>query len=95
MSETNREYQTTTSAEAQANGGSGTVMVEVAVDASGIPTDVSIQNRSGNRELDRAALGAVKQWRFEPAIRNGKQVASTVLVPVQFELDPANRIASR
>ena len=47
-----------------------------------------------DRELDRAALSAVKQWRFQPALRDGTQVASTVMVPVQFELDPASSMAS-
>ena len=76
------------------SGETGTVMVEVAVDSKGVPTNVSIENRSGNRELDRAALSAVKQWRFQPALRDGTQVASTVMVPVQFELDPASSMAS-
>ena len=76
------------------SGETGTVMVEVDVDSKGVPTDVSIENRSGNRELDRAALSAVKQWRFQPALRDGTQVASTVMVPVQFELDPASSMAS-
>ena len=81
-------------AAAQRSGETGTVMVEVAVDSKGVPTDVSIENRSGNRELDRAALSAVKQWRFQPALRDGKQVASTVMVPVLFDLDPASSLAS-
>ncbi len=62
----------------------GTVMVRVEVDASGTPTGVSIARRSGSRELDRAALQAVRQWRFRPAIRDGKPAASVVEVPVEF-----------
>ena len=65
----------------------GTVMVEVAVGTDGAPTDVSIARRSGSRELDRAALQAVRGWTFEPAIRNGEAVASTVQVPVDFRLE--------
>ncbi|MDH5833661.1 energy transducer TonB [Luteimonas kalidii] len=68
-------------------GEEGTVMVEVAVGADGSPTDVSIAQRSGSRELDRAALQAVRGWTFEPAIRDGQAVASTVQVPVDFRLD--------
>jgi protein TonB len=68
-------------------GDEGTVMLEVAVGADGTPTDVSIARRSGSRELDRAALQAVRGWTFEPAIRNGQAVASTVQVPVDFRLD--------
>lgn len=81
-------------ASAKRSGETGTVMVEVAVNAAGVPTDVSLEDRSGNRDLDRAAMNAVKQWRFEPALRDGKKIASTVLVPVAFQLDTANSIAS-
>ncbi|HEX2082836.1 MAG TPA: energy transducer TonB, partial [Xanthomonadaceae bacterium] len=65
----------------------GTVLVRVEVDANGRAGDVSIARRSGSRDLDRAALDAVKQWRFRPAMRNGKAVASVAEVPVEFTLD--------
>lgn len=64
----------------------GTVIVRVSVDASGAPTDVGIARRSGSRDLDRAALNAVRKWRFSPAIKDGKKVASVVEVPVDFKL---------
>jgi protein TonB len=67
----------------------GTVLVRVEVDANGTPTDVSVAKRSGSRELDRAALDAVRKWRFQPAIKNGRAVASVAEVPVDFNL--ANR----
>jgi len=63
----------------------GTVMVRAELDASGQPIDVDVVRRSGNRDLDRAAVQAVRKWRFEPALRNGKAVASTVQVPVDFK----------
>ncbi|MGN6224732.1 energy transducer TonB [Pseudoxanthomonas sp.] len=63
----------------------GTVMVRAELDASGQPVDVDVIRRSGNRDLDRAAVQAVRKWRFEPAMRNGKGVASTVQVPVDFK----------
>ena len=65
----------------------GTVMVRAEVDAAGKPTTVEVVRRSGSRELDRAAVDAVKRWSFQPAIRDGKAVASTVQVPVEFNLD--------
>lgn len=65
----------------------GTVVVNVEVDASGKPTDVGLAKRSHSRDLDRAALAAVRGWTFEPAIRDGKPVASAVQVPVDFRLD--------
>lgn len=65
----------------------GSVTVKVEVDANGIPTSVTLAKRSGERALDEAALEAVRQWRFQPAIRNGKPVASTVEVPVDFTME--------
>ena len=62
----------------------GTVVVLAEVDANGNPVEVRVVERSGERELDRAALTAVRQWRFEPAMRNGKAVATSVKVPVDF-----------
>jgi periplasmic protein TonB len=65
----------------------GTVLVRAEVDAAGNPGNVTIARRSGSRELDRAARDAVSGWKFEPAIRDGKAVAATVEVPVEFKLD--------
>ena len=50
------------------------------------PTAVELAQRSRSRDLDRAALAAVRGWTFEPALRDGKPVASTVQVPVDFRL---------
>jgi protein TonB len=71
----------------------GTVVVMAELDANGNPVDVKIAERSGERELDRAALNAVRQWRFEPALRNGKAVASSVRVPVDFK--PSDLVATQ
>lgn len=62
----------------------GTVLVNATVGTDGVPTEVSLDARSGNRELDRAALQAVRQWRFQPALQAGKPIASVVKVPVEF-----------
>lgn len=66
------------------SGSEGSVVVSIAVGADGVPTDVQVVERSGNRELDRAAMQAARDWRFEPAIRNGKAVAASVRLPVDF-----------
>lgn len=70
----------------------GTVVVLAQVGADGRPTDVSVETRSRSRDLDRAAVDAVRNWTFEPAIRNGRPAASAVRVPVDFTLDE-NRAA--
>lgn len=67
------------------SGESGTVMLNVSVGVDGVPTEIAVIERSGNRDLDRAALQAARKWRFAPAIRNGKAVAQDVRVPVEFK----------
>ncbi len=68
-------------------GEEGTVLVRVQIDANGMPTQVDVANGSSSRELDRAAVEAVRTWRFEPAVKDGQRVASTVQVPIDFKLD--------
>lgn len=69
------------------SGVEGSVSVRVEVDASGNPTDVTVVERSGerSRDLDRAVTDAVRKWRFEPAMKDGKAVAGAVVVPVDFK----------
>lgn len=68
------------------SGVEGSVSVRIEVDAKGVPTDVKVVQRSGerSRDLDRAVLETVRKWRFEPALQNGKPVAGAVVLPVDF-----------
>ncbi len=66
-------------------GDSGTVVVRVEVDAGGLPLDAKIIQRSGSRELDRAALEAVRNWRFQPAQSNGQPMAGSLEIPFDFK----------
>lgn len=65
----------------------GSVSVRVEVDANGNATDVQVVERSGerSRDLDRAVTDAVRKWRFEPAMKDGKAVPGAVVVPVEFK----------
>lgn len=67
------------------HGESGQVVLQVRIDEKGLPIDVDVARRSGSRELDRAAIQAVREWRFKPAIQNGKPVSSVVELPVDFK----------
>ena len=67
-------------------GESGNVLLRVAVSAEGQPTSVEISRSSGYGRLDRAALSAVKRWRFTPARRGSEAVAGVVLVPINFQI---------
>ena len=66
-------------------GDSGTVVVRVEIDARGLPLDAKIIQRSGSRELDRAALDAVRGWRFQPAQSNGQPMVGSLEIPFDFK----------
>ncbi|GHA74415.1 hypothetical protein GCM10007067_09240 [Lysobacter bugurensis] len=65
-------------------GEQGVVNVRAAIGPDGVPTSVSLVSGSGSRDLDRAALDAVKRWRFRPASENGRPTVGNVVVPIEF-----------
>lgn len=66
-------------------GESGTVVVRVDVDANGTPGGVTLVRRSGSRDLDRAAMDAVRDWHFRPARRDGQPVPGSIDIPFDFK----------
>ena len=46
-----------------------------------------MEKSSGYRELDRAAIAAVKTWTFNPGVRNGVRYEGYALVPFDFNLN--------
>lgn len=74
--------------EAILGGLQGTVLLEVLVDVDGSPLEVRIHRSSGHRILDDSARRHVlRNWRFQPAIREGQPVQAIGLVPIDFNLD--------
>ncbi|MGZ8194294.1 MAG: TonB family protein [Methylosarcina sp.] len=72
---------------ARSRGWQGKVLLRVQVTADGHSAGIFVQQSSGHKQLDEAAIEAVKQWTFIPAKRGDKAVASTVTVPIQFKLN--------
>jgi protein TonB len=62
----------------------GVVVVEILIDASGRVARVHVTQSVPL--LDAAALDAVRQWVFEPAIRQGRPVATLAVAPVSFRI---------
>jgi protein TonB len=62
------------------------VLLRVEVLPSGAAGTVDIAESSGVASLDRAAVDAVKRWRFHPARHGDMPVRATVEVPVRFAL---------
>jgi periplasmic protein TonB len=65
----------------------GRVMLRVSVSAHGRPLEVDVAQSSGYPILDSAALSAVRQWQFIPAMQAGTAVAAIAEVPVRFQID--------
>lgn len=74
--------------EARRAGVQGRVLLEALVRADGSVVGVVVKESvAGYPELDRKAVEAVAQWRFQPATINGNPVDSSVEIPIEFRLD--------
>jgi protein TonB len=68
-------------------GEQGRALLRVYVTADGIADTVELRSTSGSDRLDRAALEAVRRWRFVPARQGDARVAAWVLVPISFSIE--------
>ena len=64
---------------------SATVEVRMVVDEAGVPQNIAVIKPLGNG-FDEATIAAVNQWRFEPAMRDGKPVAVSLQSEVTFRI---------
>jgi protein TonB len=64
---------------------SGNVVVSLIVDANGNPKNVHVLRGVG-MGLDEKAVAAVQQYKFKPALQNGKPVAVYLNVEVNFQI---------
>jgi protein TonB len=69
-------------------GEQGTAFIRVLVLPDGSAQEVQLKQSSGSPRLDRAALEAVRKWRFVPAKRGRTAIAGRVVVPIKFNLEP-------
>jgi TonB family protein len=64
----------------------GRVMVQAMIGADGTVSDLKVVESVPG--LDAAALAAVEQWTFDPALDcDGRPVAARLVIPVVFKLD--------
>ena len=72
----------------QLRGQSGTVVIEVSVDANGRATGVQLLQSSGHRLLDRAAADSVrKSWQFDTSGCERNDLPATRTVAVEYRND--------
>ena len=61
----------------------GKIVIRLIVTSKGLPKDPSIVQGLDD-EVDQSALAAVKEWRFDPAKREGMPVAVRIEVEINF-----------
>jgi TonB family protein len=66
----------------------GEVVLLVTIEADGSVSEASVARSAGD-DLDRAALDAVRLWRFTPAARGDQPLRARVRVPFRFVLPVA------
>lgn len=65
---------------------SGSVLLSIIVDASGNPGDIQVV-RGLDPGLDKNAIAAVSQWRFDPATKNNQAVTVQAKVLINYRLE--------
>ena len=71
---------------ARRRGLEGLVRIKVLVSSHGRVRDLQLLSSSGHGILDKAALAAVRDWRFTPGTKGGMPAQMWVTVPVRFYL---------
>jgi protein TonB len=68
-------------------GQSGDVRVRLTVDSDGRVSDVQVLSATPAGVFERAAVNAVRKWRFEPIVRNGRAIEASVTSTISFRPD--------
>jgi len=63
----------------------GIVLLFIVIEADGVVGNITLQQGMGYG-LDEQAAEAVRQWRFQPATKNGSPVAMKAEVEVGFRM---------
>lgn len=71
---------------AREQGWHGKVVLRTHISTDGTVTSATVQESSGYSLLDESAVQSVKGWSFEPAKNGEFAVASTVDLPIRFDL---------
>jgi len=67
----------------------GSVLLQSVVQRDGTVGAVKVlKSLDGQRGLDRAAIDAMKQWRFKPGLKDGKAVPVRIVTELTFTATP-------
>lgn len=71
------------------DGVSGWVQLSFSIDATGAVTDVVVLEAEPKRVFEQAAIRALKRWKYQPSLEQGKAAKTTGLtVQLDFNLEP-------
>lgn len=71
----------------------GRTVLNLHIDPQGRVDSVKVHTPSGHAGFDSAAVRGTAELRFAPATRDGAAFATWVLLPVEFQLPPADSAA--
>ena len=69
---------------ARKRGTEGWVELAFTVTQAGTVEDVEVRNSSPEAVFDEAATRAIRQWRFEPIVRDGEKISQRAMVRLRF-----------
>lgn len=72
---------------ARRNNWEGDTVLQALISRGGVPGSITVLSSSGHPLLDRAAVGAVRRWRFRPAYRGGEPVVCYIMITIHFKLE--------
>lgn len=72
---------------ARRKGSQGRVLLNVLVGTNGCVSEVVVEETSGFKILDEAAVSAVQKWKFIPAQIGGIKFSSRIKIPIKFVLE--------
>lgn len=69
----------------------GVVRLEATIRRDGSVGAIRVLESPGKRYgFDQAAIDAVRQWRYRPALKDGRPVKTSLAITLEFTLDPAS-----
>jgi protein TonB len=76
--------------EARRNGVEGWVDVEFTITPAGETTDLVVRDADPREVFEKAALDAIKRWKFEPIVKDGAAVTQRAILRVRFSMANAS-----
>jgi TonB family protein len=65
----------------------GSVEINLMVDTSGKPFEINVRNATGDKQFQRAAINAIENWTFKPAMMNGEPIVGSHRMIMRFHIE--------